>query len=431
MNEKNYGWFCTALFTHIHTNIDNEWSPCCRSTKDENFPVKILENTTPLEYFNSDEMNLYRDLTLAGKAPSICQRCRYEEDLGVQSYRQLSNKYSDIEKAYKIADHYKQTGQIKFDERVLDIKVKIFGNYCNLKCFMCHPQNSSSRQTELKKIEKKYDFDIMSFALPEKDRSVSFEKTVHFSDVIEELIKLAPYTLRLKILGGEPFIMDSHYDLLDRYIEIGEAKNISLYYVTNLTKFKRKNKDFLEYIDYFKDILVTASMDGLYEQAEWVRYGLNWNEFIENLETIRSYDNVSFNMNFTASMLSVFQVTDFYDFFILEHGIKPHVDDNIVFSPNFLNMKHLPNDIKERLIANIQSHAYPNAFKGIVSVLKEERDEEAFQLAMTYIKILNDFRMTNVGKLFPELESYINNADVSLNDEVERIMHKVGKPVYG
>ena len=431
MSEKDYGWFCTTLFTHIHTNVDNEWSPCCRSTRDENFPVKTVENTTPLEYFNSEEMNLYRDLTLAGKTPSICKRCRYEEDIGVQSYRQLSNKYGDIEKAYKIADHYKKTGEIKFEDRVLDIKVKIFGNYCNLKCFMCHPHNSSSRQVELKRMGKHYDFDFLSLAQPEKDRTLSFEKTVHFDDVIEELVKLAPYTTRLKILGGEPFIMDSHYDLLDRYIEIGEAKNISLYYVSNLTKFKRKNKDFLKYIDLFKEVLITASMDGIYEQAEWVRYGLNWNEFVENLETIQNYDNVHLNINFTASVLSVFQATDFYDYFVLEHGIIPHVDDNVVFTPNILNMRHLPDDIKEKLIVNIENHSRPEAFKGIVSVLKEKRDEEAFQLGMTYIKLLNDFRMTNVEKLFPELEFYINNANMDLHNEVEHIVRKVGKAVYG
>jgi hypothetical protein len=50
---------------------------------------------------------------------------------------------------------------------------------------------------------------------------------------------------------------------------------------------------------------------------------------------------------------------------------------------------------------------------------------------MTYIKLLNDFRMTNVEKLFPELESYINNANMDLHREVEHIVRKVGKAVYG
>ena len=41
---------------------------------------------------------------------------------------------------------YKASGQYVFDERILEIQLKVFGSECNLDCFMCMHANSTTRQ---------------------------------------------------------------------------------------------------------------------------------------------------------------------------------------------------------------------------------------------------------------------------------------------
>ena len=43
-------------------------------------------------------------------------------------------------------NYTKTSGQYAFDERILEIQLKVFGSECNLDCFMCVHANSTTRQ---------------------------------------------------------------------------------------------------------------------------------------------------------------------------------------------------------------------------------------------------------------------------------------------
>ncbi len=428
-NTNTKGWFCSLLFNHIYSEATGQWTPCCRSKPQFANITRTVYDTTPMEWFNSPEMNEYRKMTLNGEVPNVCIRCKNDEDAGITSYRQRSNQKPWTEDVIDIAERFRKTGELTLDKRVLHVKMKVFGNYCNLKCFMCHPKNSSSRQSELIKMSKHYDYDFLRKMEQEKDPSPSIEKTVTFNEIIEETVKIAPYIATLEIIGGEPLMMKSHYDLLDRLIEEDEAKDMELFYVSNITRLQYQGKNFLDYVNKFKQIRLVVSLDGIFEQVEWIRWGLNWDEFIENLNILKQYDNIKLSISFTCSVLSVFQATEMYDYFMFEQKVHTDMDVNIVSSPKWLDPRHLPDDIKDKLIADMESHPRKNEFISIINALKQERDEGLFNIGMKYIRSLKDYRNSNklnVSELFPEVGKYIDNAELDFENDPEYRMSKMG-----
>ena len=80
-----------------------------------------------------------------------------------------------------------------------------------------------------------------------KDSKSSYSKTIdHYTnnDVIwEDIPKIIPTLTDVYFAGGEPFVQDGHYKLLQLLINSEYAKNIKLQYNSNLsyTKYKKFN----------------------------------------------------------------------------------------------------------------------------------------------------------------------------------------------
>ena len=51
---------------------------------------------------------------------------------------------------------YNEMDLSDIDDRFLSLKLRIFGNLCNLSCYMCWPHNSSTRINDVKRLPDKY-----------------------------------------------------------------------------------------------------------------------------------------------------------------------------------------------------------------------------------------------------------------------------------
>jgi len=410
IDSGEYGWFCSRLFQHVYSDTNGRWRPCCSADQLNN--GASIHTHTPMEYFLSDEMNQYRKMSMRGEVPPPCIRCKDREDNGVLSPRQKANDLKYSKNLQNMINGFVKTGQLQLQGRVLELKLRIYGNYCNLKCFMCHPQNSSSRIVELKRMSDQYNYDFLG-RFGDMPAGPSVEKTAKFDQMLDEIVSIVDHIESIEIIGGEPFMMNSHYECLNRLIETGQSRHIEIQYITNLTKLKHQEHNFKDYIGFFKNICVSVSMDGIKEQAEWIRYGLNWENFLTNLSVLKTYDNVNINLGFTSSLLSILQVVETYDYFTKHHNIVPQLD-NLVTSPDLLHPKHLPDQIKFMLIDKMQKRSDNQVFSSLINALKMERSENSFQLALKYIKFLNDHRKTNIEKLFPDLKPYFDKTDLSI-----------------
>lgn len=384
-------WFCTLPFSHLHTTTDGKFRLCCMATGDHQ--SHNMHDHTIKDWWYSDELNQLRKEFVTGKldkVKTICSKCITDETNKAKSYRQyhdelLPQHIEDFDAIIQSKNHFEQTGEFKHFGRQLSLSFRSFGNYCNLSCYTCLPQSSSRRTTDLKKLGWYEAFG---------GRHI---KTVSLESTFKQIEELLPETAAMVIIGGEPLLMKEHYDFLDMIIESGHSKEIILSYTTNLTLLNIDKRNFLDYVDQFKQVAVNVSIDGIGKRNDYIRYGSNWDQLVNNYRAIEG--KVIRQVYFTTSILSVFDCKKAAELF-------PDIlfDITIVTTPDFLSVKHLPEEIKINLLKDLAGN---DKFKGIMKELNKDRDEKQFQKAINYIKALDRVRDVKSYELFEELQDVL------------------------
>jgi len=113
-------------------------------------------------------------------------------------------------------------------------------------------------------------------------------------------------------VGGEPLMYEQHWRYMTRIIELGDGPNVYARYNTNLSRIDYKG------INLYRDILtrirdwqVCASLDGTGAIGEYIRTGLNYNQWLENFRTGNSFRRYSRQqrIDFTLTLPGMFEVT--------------------------------------------------------------------------------------------------------------------------
>ena len=376
-------WFCSVPFSHIYTSTRGEFRLCCMASSTR-LPYNINDDQIE-DWWYSGEMNHIRKEFTTGKlglVKTLCQKCMTDESNGVESERQFHNKLFKEhldDSLQKSIDHFKETGEYKLFGRQLTLKLAIFGNHCNLSCYTCLPHFSTRRIADLKEIGWYDVFEHGQHAKMDVDK------------IYPQIEKLLPYTAGIVITGGEPLLMKKHYRFLDMIVESGNAKDIILSYTTNLTLLKLDEHNFLDYINQFKKVMVNVSIDGIGKRNDYIRYGSDWDTLIKNYHLLY---NVQKQVYYTTSILSVFQCMEAIKYF---DNIR--FDQSVVDQPEFLSVRHLPDDIKEKLISQFTD----KRLEKVVAELKKDRKIGMWAMAVDYIKDLDKKRDIKSYEIFTEL----------------------------
>ena len=391
------GVFCKLPFTHIFSDSYGIMMPCCHASVDHphktdrpgDFPCAPVEDGI-LKYWKSSEMSQLR-LDMMKEEPSdliksVCWQCIHNENIGLPSARVPSDK-------------------IPFG-RVIDMKLRLFGNRCNLSCFMCNIKNSDTRirQTE-KMMEHEPDVrDYLSYDdVPEylkKDNG--FDLASHspevFDRLMEDIKKLAHRIRHITIIGGEPMILPSHYKLLDALIDCGQSQNIILGYDSNLTKLQWRDNKVLNYFDKFKSVEIKWSIEGVGKYDEYIRFPTDWRTVEENFDYISRHPKVSLTANACISLLSVINMDLLIDFLDMK-GL--HCNFITVDVPEVTSVGYLHPNIRKRL---------SNKYRGtklefLCKILEKDYDdwEERWNKAIKYLNSFDFANGTNWKETFPEL----------------------------
>jgi hypothetical protein len=147
-------YFCTIPFTQIYSELDGQYQACCFGA-----PSGISVEEVPLKEWmeKSDYMNdLRREMTTVGSnlkaVDKWCWRCRSDEKKYGRSRRTNCMKIHTNDpnfwnKIERQANKFRETGEftLKGAGRIFEVQLKIYGSECNLDCYMCHHDNSSTR----------------------------------------------------------------------------------------------------------------------------------------------------------------------------------------------------------------------------------------------------------------------------------------------
>ena len=256
---------------------------------------------------------------------------------------------------------------------------------------MCRIKDSSSR---IKQTEKLIEIDPEFGEMLEYDKLTDEMKHGGFNyNVTEDIKKLAPRIQKIYIIGGEPFIMPKHYEILNALIEIDQAKNIILKYHTNLTKLEWKGNHIFDYIKKFKSCDINWSLEGLGEQNDYIRFGSNWESNLENYYKIKKHARVWANV--CASSLSILSLHKTIEWMKSE-GLSYTI--NNILEPRPCRIDSLHPKIREQLLPMYINTELESALSANVEDWQDRWEE-----LLRYLRALDQVNKTDYTKVFPEL----------------------------
>lgn len=281
--------FCILPWVHTSIEPDSTVRPCCMA--EYTFRMGDL-NKTPLlkDIFNSDKYKQLRLEMINGpELPKACRSCKVQEDAGSISYRKRKNReYADIIDKLEV----RPDGTAEFIQLYIDYR---FSNKCNFKCITCGPSLSTSHALEMVKMGNTIQPNVL---VEVKDFAEQFKT---FSKDIREIY----------FAGGEPLIIDHHYEILNLFIE--SQQPVYLHYNTNLSELNYKGIDVLELWSKINGtVKIGASIDGFGIGGETIRFGLNSEIFRNNLKKITNQgpENLELNFNITFGVTNYQSVVD-------------------------------------------------------------------------------------------------------------------------
>jgi len=344
--------FCAAPWFQIRNSNNMGKRVCCTISSEitKNIPSQSMSS---IEYLNSEPiLDLKKDLANGVKS-KYCNICWLDEENGTRSVRQGLNSLLSMQKdsdAPSWMDAYFSKKKDFTSDVILSADIKT-GNTCNYACVMCTPEDSSMIYANW--VSNK-DHPIVRTKL-EKDptylqRAKSFSvKNKKYMDYLDDIIGNNNNIKFLKFLGGEPFL--DHF-LLTKLRQLPDSvKNkLSLHFVTNASK---DFSDIIDSLGNFKYIQCSVSLEGIGEVQEWARYGSDWNQ-VE-----RHVLKGLYNPKIDLTVLYTFQTATVLGFQDLAKWCKSNnikLVANIVYDPECLSVKTLPEDIKKNLLLEVASN---------------------------------------------------------------------------
>lgn len=394
--------FCIYPWIHLHAYPTGAAYPCCHS--EMKYSIGNTRTNTLKEIWNGPVQRQLRLDMLDETQNPACNRCYEQEESGFFSGRRSANKHHG-----HLIDRVHETqadGTVdRFEMTYWDIR---FSNLCNLKCRSCGHIFSSQWYQDQAKI-----------AGPEwRDRNTVLNYAGRTeTDMWSQLEPHLDYVEQIYFAGGEPLLMEEHYNILEELVKRGRF-DVRLTYNTNFTHTDLKGRSVFEYWKQFKSVAVGASLDGMGHPAEYIRKGTRWYDVVQNRhQMIATCPQVDFYISPTLSILNAWHLPDFHKEWVSAGLIR--VQDfnvNILQDPPHYRIDIAPTEYKQKIEAKYLQHLdwmsdrdpLQRATQGFRSAIQFMNATDNTQLIDTFWRKtyeLDDIRNENIMDVLPELRA--------------------------
>ena len=388
--------FCIYPWIHLHAYPTGEAYPCCHAEMKPGVVGNCRTNTLE-EIWRDKPMKQLRADMLNETPHAACVRCYEQEESGFFSGRKSANKHH--------GHHVKKLETNPFEMTYWDIR---FSNLCNLKCRSCgHIFSSQWYQDQAK------------LAGPEwKDRNTVLNYAGRTeTDMWTQLEPHLDYVEQIYFAGGEPLLMEEHYNILEELVKRGRF-DVRLIYNTNFTHIDLKGRSVFEYWKQFKSVAVGASLDGMGTAGEYIRKGTRWYDVVQNRHRmIATCPDVDFYISPTLSILNAWHLPDFHKEWVSAGLIcAQDLNVNILQDPIHYRIDIAPTEYKQRLEAKYLKHLdwmsdrdpLQRATQGFRSAIAFMNATDNTQLIDTFWRKtheLDDIRNEKWSDALPELKA--------------------------
>lgn len=251
---------CAVPFVELFTASAGGYRNCCVAHPQ----ITSKPGQSVLQWWNSDELNDFRKKLTGTALPDDCRLCDIQEKSQGSSMRTAVNK---------------EVNQLDLNH-VYPSRWNIsFGNICNLACWTCSENASSVIESHKKRIG----------LLPQSWISTQDIFEQQWSTLRDSILISYQYheTITITVLGGEPLYNKTVIDFLQYLINNEYSVRTKLEFHTNATKMSPTIKATLDN-DSWKYICIFLSLDATGKKAEWLRYGCDWAQIVENISALRA-----------------------------------------------------------------------------------------------------------------------------------------------
>ena len=395
--------FCIYPWIHLHAYPTGEAYPCCHAEMGVGQVGNCRTNTLK-EIWNSPAQRQLR-LDMLSETPNpACGRCYEQEESGFFSGRKSANKHHGHH-IDKITNTDETGANSKFEMTYWDIR---FSNLCNLSCRSCgHIFSSSWYQDQAK---------LAGGDWKDRNKVLNYAGRTE-TDMWQQLEPHLDYVEQIYFAGGEPLLMEEHYNILDELVKRGRS-DVRLIYNTNFTHTDLKGKSVFEYWKQFQSVAVGASLDDMGARGEYIRKGTEWSVVEQNRRDMMAIcPEVDFYISPTLSILNAHHLTEFHRAWVDLGLLKPQdLNVNILQDPAYLRIDIAPLEYKQELLHMYQQHVEwlrPQDLLG--------RATQGFESAINYLQAtdnshlipkfwekttqLDEIRKENVLHIIPELKA--------------------------
>ncbi len=420
--------YCAKLWNHQYIHMSGSFRLCCATMdnlNDDKGNRLHINNDSPQKAWNSEEMKLMRLKMKNNEAIPSCAKCVEQESRGYKSMRDTRDQIKNLSLT-------NEDGSVDIMPRNMELHL---GNVCNLKCKMCGQQYSNQIGKELLEIGKT-DKDFLNWIYKEsgnvniwtnnlaveykwfQNKKVKNKLFDYISKNITELI----------VIGGEPTVIPEFWELFEYLEQKDKLKNLSITLNTNLTNV---NPKLTKWLPKLKNWIVWASVDGLGDRTEYIRYPSNFKKVCENLQFYKNLlgNNGNITLSPAIQLLNIDQLDDiikwWLDFSDGELGNKFNMSWMAqVHYPTICNYDILPTKYKQNIankleesVNDFSSHKtiidfYENQIVNLRKDVYTDEEKKHFQKSfIRYNDVQDKHRNTKSWrKLLPALEQALTES---------------------
>jgi organic radical activating enzyme len=439
--------FCLAKWTQVTMHLGIGLTHSCHHPAQHKIPISEIKRD-PSALHNTLYKKRQRKEMLEGNKPKECGYCWNIED--------NSSNFSD--RVFKSSEqwsipHFNEIKELNWRENFNPRYVEVsFSNTCNFKCAYCGPQYSSKWVEEIEKYGGyKTSTNYNNIEELELKKEMPYKHSEH-NPYLEAFWEWWPNLYKdlhtFRITGGEPLLAKDTFKVLE-YIQTNweQNPNLSLAINSNLGVPDNLIDKFIEIAEdlcnnnKIKELIIFTSVEAKDKQAEYVRFGLDYEKFWNNIDKILTkLPKVTINIMATFNALSVFTYGD-----VIEQTFnmkKKHANDvrywisaiqldtSYLRWPKHLSVKILEREHKELILESAKKAFYyatpefnhENVGFSDVEVQKIKRiydysiaEDETFDVEqnrkdfVSFVDEYDERRGTNFILTFPELKNFYYN----------------------
>lgn len=359
--------FCTAKWLQTTLYLQNGFNHSCHHPAPHKIPIDEIE-ADPSALHNSSYKKIQREKMLAGVRPAECDYCWKIEDLNTEYFSDRHYKTADKWAWGRFEEIATSSPGDNINPGYLEVS---FSNACNFKCVYCSPEISSRWLDEI--------LEYGPYPTTNNNHDLEWLKSVgkypykHGDDnpYISAFWKWFPTILKqltvFRITGGEPLMSKDVWRILD-YIKDNPQPNLDLAINTNLGVDQKLINKFITKINLLEkcvnSIEVFTSLESIGAQAEYTRYGLNYNEWLVNIRKLLANTPVRVAIMTTINVLSLPTFTQFIDVIMQLRGEyntdfgynRIPISINYLRWPPHLSVKILDNNDRLQYSISILEH---------------------------------------------------------------------------